>query len=131
MDFRALTNKEFIFSFERAAASERKVMSFVIEHVREGMRREIYEDVNLPGIFEFAAKNCLSPEIRRERRAAKKNAADAREFDPKITPVTGVEINPTLGEPQKTAGDPSYISPQIRREVEQEQPSCRWIYVDI
>jgi polyhydroxyalkanoate synthesis regulator phasin len=106
--------------------------------------------------FEFAAKYCLSPETKKERRAAKKKAADAsnsspvtetenhlenpspareptefqRELDPKVTPVTGVEINPTLEEQQRTAKDPGYISPQTRREIEQEQPSCRWLYPD-
>ena len=55
MDFRSLSNKDFIGSFERAAASERKIMSAIIEYVREAMRREIWEAAGKPNIFEFLA----------------------------------------------------------------------------
>jgi hypothetical protein len=82
-------------------------------------------------VFEYLAKNFLSPEIKKERRAAKKVAIS------EVRPATGLESetqplrkpNSAEDEPRPYK-DPAYISPQVRREIEQEQPSCRWLYPD-
>ena len=57
MDLRKLSNDHFVRAFEERAATERKVMSEVIEFVREGLRREIWFEVKLTSMWDFMTKH--------------------------------------------------------------------------